>query len=110
MNYVAPHDLFRAWLTLVSISLACAAAVFVLAGSIQGEVSLVNLFWMTILAALIARVVTWEFRRQGRIVTIGQIIRLQVGRSLPVPDDLDDARMRLIVCKARIEQLERSRR
>ena len=108
--YVAPHDRVSIWLTLGSVVGVCAACVFLLSGAIQGQVSLVNLIWMTVLAALIVYAVTRQFRWQGRPLTIGELIWLYVGQAIAAPDDLDEVRTRLIVCRTRIADLKRSRR
>ena len=108
--YVAPHESARAWITLASVPAVCAACAFLLAGWFRNEVSLLSLFWMTILAAIIVYGLTWEFRWQDRTISVGKIIRLLVAFAAAAPDDLDQARSRLHLCKARIAQLKRSRR
>jgi len=108
--YVAPHDAARCWLDLASVVAVCAASVFVLAGWIQGEVSLTGLGWTTLMAAAIAYAVTRKFRWDGRDITIGEIVGVLVADAIAVPDDLEAARSRLILCKARIAHLKRSRR
>ena len=108
--YVGPHELLAGWIRLVGIGVAFGAGVFVLAGWIAGEVDPVNLFWTAILAAMIVYVVTWEFRWEGRFVTIAEVVGLLVRRVVAFPADLADARARLMVCRARIAHLKRSRR
>ncbi len=108
--YVAPHDYAKVWLTLGSIVAVCAGSVFLLAGVIQDQVRFVNLFWMTVLAAAIAYGVTWEFRLGRRILSIGGIATRLVRQAIAVPHDVDEVRMRLVLCKARIAHLKRSRR
>ena len=108
--YVGPHESARAWVTLVSVPAVCAACAILSAGWIRNEVSLLSLFWMTILAAAIVYGLTWEFRWEDRTITVGRIIRLLVACAAAAPDDLDQARSRLRLCKARIAQLKRSRR
>lgn len=108
--YVAPHDYAKVWITLGSIVAVCAGCVFLAAGLIQDQVRFSNLFWMTLLAAVIVHAVTWEFRWGRRIVTIGGIVKRLVRQAIAVPHDVDEVRMRLVACKARIAHLKRSRR
>ena len=108
--YVAPHDMARCWLNLASVVAACSAAIFVLAGWLHGDVSLAGLLWATPLAAAIVCAVRWKFRWEGRMTTIGEIAAILVAHAVAVPDDLEDVRMRLILCRARIAHLKRSRR
>ena len=108
--YVAPHEMVRCWVYLASVVLAVAAAVFVLAGVLLGEVGLASLLRTTLLAIAIVYALTWKFRWNGRVLTINGIVRTMAARAIAVPEDLEEARSRLILCKARIAQLKRSRR
>ncbi len=108
--YVSPHDHAEALMTLASVVGVCAGCVFLLAGVIQGQVRFANLMWMTVLAALIVYLVTWEFRWGRRVLTVSGIATRLVRQAISVPHDVDEVRMRLVLCKARIAHLKRSRR
>jgi hypothetical protein len=72
-----------------------------------GAIDIVAMAWISPLAFLLAFILTREFRFQGKVVSVFEVMMLLSGQLKTARDDPETLRRRLVDCEAEIAELRR---
>jgi hypothetical protein len=72
-----------------------------------GAIDIVAMAWISPLAFLLVFILTREFRFQGKVVSVFEMMMLLSGQFIWTRDDPETLRRRLVDCEAEIAELRR---
>jgi hypothetical protein len=100
------HDRSVFVLRIASLVALCLFAVWAVFAWDAGAIDFVTMGWALPLAFALAFILTREFRFQGKVVSVFEMMMLLSGQYIWARDDPDTLRRDLVDCEAKIAELQ----